>query len=476
MNCPKCGNPVASRKRYCEVCGTDISVYRKIIGISNRYYNSGLEKAKVNDLSGALKDLKKSLEFNKKNIDARNLLGLVYYQMGETVSALSEWVISKNFRSTENDADYYLEKVQDNPQDLDNINQAIKKYNLALASAREQNDDLAIIQLKKVVSLHGNFLRAIHLLSLLYIKTGDYDRARKYLMKAQKIDVANTTTLRYLAEIDQQLQELDGPQKENYWDEEKEKSVAEASHKISFMSSYREDKPNVMAFVNLLIGVVIGIAVVYYLIVPTMKSNIREEYASQTVDYSQELSTKAATITQQDKKIESLERQVNDLQAELENVSLAPVAVEPEEINYDAFFDVWKEYKTLKSKEYSDEELEELALNLWSLDTSGLNDSALSIINDVRDEIYPLAARKIYKKGKSLYDLNDYEAAAGMLEAAVAFSPTNDAAMYYLGKAYQAIDDIDHAVYYYRLMLEKCPNSTLKDYIPQRLHECGVDE
>lgn len=475
MNCPKCGNPVASRKRYCEVCGTDITVYRRIIGISNRYYNSGLEKAKVNDLSGAMRDLKKSLEFNKKNIEARNLLGLVYYQMGETVSALSEWVISKNFKSTENDADYYLGKVQDNPQDLDNINQAIKKYNLALASAREQNDDLAIIQLKKVVSLHGNFIRAMHLLALLYIKTGDYERARKVLLKAQKIDVANTTTLRYLAEIDDQMMMREGD-KENYWDEEKEKSVAEASHKISFISSYREDKPNVMAFVNLLIGVVIGIAVVYYLVVPTMKSNIREEYDAQKVDYSQELSSKSATITQQEKKIDSLEQQVADLQDELQTISDAPVAMVAEEISYDGFFDVWKEYRTLKNKEYSDDELEQLALDIWSLDTEGLNDSALSIVDDLRDDIYPLAARKIYKKGKSLFDLGDYEAATGMLEAAVSFNPTNDAAMYYLGKAYQALEDIDHAVYYYRLMLEKCPNSTLKDYIPQRLHECGIDE
>ena len=29
------------------------------------------------------------------NIDARNLLGLVYFETGEVVEALTEWVISK---------------------------------------------------------------------------------------------------------------------------------------------------------------------------------------------------------------------------------------------------------------------------------------------------------------------------------------------------------------------------------------------
>ncbi|MFW5675645.1 MAG: hypothetical protein ACOCNL_05105, partial [Acetivibrio ethanolgignens] len=64
---------------------------------SNMYYNSGLEKAKVRDLSGAVDALKKSLKLNKMNTRARNLLGLVYYEMGEVVNALSEWVISKHF-------------------------------------------------------------------------------------------------------------------------------------------------------------------------------------------------------------------------------------------------------------------------------------------------------------------------------------------------------------------------------------------
>lgn len=473
MNCPKCGAPVSSRKNYCDSCGSDITVYRRIIRLSNRFYNSGLEKAKVRDLSGAADDLRKSLGFNKKNTDARNLLGLVYYEMGETVAALSEWVISKNFKNEENDADLYLEMVQDNPTELENTNQAIRKYNLALEAAKEQNDDLAIIQLRKVVSLHGNFLRALHLLSLLLIKTGDYDKARKYLLRAKSIDIANTTTLRYLAEIEREDPETDQNQG-NYWDGHENGNAGKG---IEVRSTYREDKPNVMVFVNLLLGVLIGIAVVYYLIVPTIKTNIREEYDSQKVDYSAELSSKTATITQQERKIDSLEKQVAELQEELNNVTVQTIEVEVGAEQYNAFFDAWKAYRTLKASDYTDEELENLALQLWSLDMNGVeNQSALSILNEMRDDIYPKAARKIYKAGKALYDNADYDAAAGMLEAAVAFNGENDAAMYYLGKSYQAVQNYEKAIYYYKMMIEVCPNSTLKEYIPQRLRECGYTE
>ena len=50
---------------------------RKTRVIANSYYNMGLERARLRDLSGAAECLKKSLHFNKYQTDARNLLGLI---------------------------------------------------------------------------------------------------------------------------------------------------------------------------------------------------------------------------------------------------------------------------------------------------------------------------------------------------------------------------------------------------------------
>ena len=55
---------------------------------SNYWYNDGLKKAQIRDLSGAIVSLKRSLQFNRENITARNLLGLVYYGRGEVAEAL----------------------------------------------------------------------------------------------------------------------------------------------------------------------------------------------------------------------------------------------------------------------------------------------------------------------------------------------------------------------------------------------------
>ena len=187
MFCYNCGCHL-SEHDFCTSCGADVSLYKKIMCMSNRFYNDGLEKAGVRDLTGAINSLRQSLKFNKNNIEARNLLGLVYFETGEVVAALSEWVISKNMRPEKNIADDYINMLQSNAARLDAINQTIKKYNQALNYAKQGNDYLAMLQLKNVVAAIPNFVDAYLLMALLSIKGENYDNARTFLDTILKID------------------------------------------------------------------------------------------------------------------------------------------------------------------------------------------------------------------------------------------------------------------------------------------------
>jgi len=180
MICYRCNNEAGSGA-VCPVCGADLGVFVKVRHLSNMYYNDGLQKAEVRNLSGAIISLKKSLRFNKYNIDARNLLGLVYYEMGEVVDALSEWVISKSYQQDDNIAGRYLEELGENRAQLDAINQTIKKYNQALLYCKQDSRDLAIIQLKKVLSLNPRLVRGHQLLALLYLQEDRLEQAKKTL-------------------------------------------------------------------------------------------------------------------------------------------------------------------------------------------------------------------------------------------------------------------------------------------------------
>ena len=187
MFCYNCGCQL-SEHDFCTACGADVGLYKRIMYVSNMFYNEGLERAGVRDLSGAINSLRQSLKFNKSNIEARNLLGLVYFEMGEVVAALSEWVISKNMRPEKNIADDYINMVQSNAARLDSINQTIKKYNQALVYCMQDSKDLAVIQLKKVLSLNPKFIRAHQLLALLYIDSEQWERAQRELRKCMDID------------------------------------------------------------------------------------------------------------------------------------------------------------------------------------------------------------------------------------------------------------------------------------------------
>lgn len=474
MICPYCANNMDSSGDVCEVCGRTVKVYKKLIRRSQCYYNEGLEKAQVRDLSGAVTVLKKSLEINKKNSDARNLLALIYYETGEIVEALSQWVISKNLDPEDNEADYFLEKTQENPTEFENLNQAIKKYNLALSEAKQGHVDLAVIQLRKAISLNGNLIKAIQLLSLLYIQNGDYSKAEKLIAKGLKVDVSNTTLLRYLREISP---EAGAENAGRYFQDDENEENAKKSNGIFATFSYKEDKPSIMPYVNLVIGVLIGALVVYYLIVPTVKKDIRAEYESNKVDYSSELASKQALLTQKDKTISSLNRRVSELEDEVEKNKAKKKENKEKTANYTEFFEAVDKYDRFKSGEYDDEERNELAMLLWKMDDSVVEDEyVVEKIKSMKEEVFGASAKSVYKAGRALYDDGNYEAAEPYMLAAADMDPTYDTALYYVGKVKQALGKMDEAIEAYKHMRDVCPNSTLKEYIPQRLKECGYTE
>ena len=453
MICPNCGSNMSDKRKRCERCSTDLTIYRKVLRASNLFYNNGLARARVRDLSGAIIALRKSLDLDKLNTNARNLLGLIYYEMGETVAALSEWVISKHFQPLNNDADEYIEKVQSNLTKLDSLNQAIKRYNTALGFAKQGSSDLAIIQLKKVVTLNVNFIRAYQLLSLLLMKTGEKEKARKYLLKAGRIDVSNTTTLRYLREMEAPanlLKDLDG------------NPVAEQSNTGSIMpiSSYKEDKPNVMAFVNLVIGVIIGIAVMAFLVIPTIKNNQSSDNSSNYGDTGYSL----AQIQDKDDTISTLQNDKATLTKELEQLQTqidSNVSSVGNTDIYDSLFQATELYLKELDKAESERDFTAIADLLAGMtDAEFNNESSTQLLNRLKESTYPSAAVSHYQKGHELYSNGKYEEALVNLQLAMTLDPTDVDAVYFIARSYHRLGDKVNAAIYYNKVITDFPDSS----------------
>lgn len=201
MKCIRCGRGVGA-DGFCTGCGFSNKHIAKAHNTANYYYNIGLEKVQMRDLSGAEVQLKRALSYNKEHKDARNLLGLVYNEMGEKGKAYIQWRLSSRLSNVEeNVASLYVQEMEEHPAIFEQINETAKKFNLALTYAKQGSDDLAMIQIKKVLSLTPNFVRGHLLFALLHMRAGDNEEAKNDLNNALAVDNYNTTARRYLIEI-----------------------------------------------------------------------------------------------------------------------------------------------------------------------------------------------------------------------------------------------------------------------------------
>lgn len=281
------------RQCFCNNCGANVKIYKKLISTSNALYNRGLERAQVRDLTGAKEDLKNSLKVYKRNIPARNLLGLVYFEMGDVVAALSEWIVSKNYQPEDNVADTYIEAVQKNAGKLDAYNIAFKKYNQSLLYARQGSLDLAIIQLKKVLSIHEKFVSAHLLLALVAIQSNQIELARKELKKVLHIDRGNVLALNYFNETDL----LRGKSADKKSSRISKDAVAYTSGNETIIQPKAvQEGGGRNVVLDILLGMIIGLAVCWFVLAPAKIQSANNAANQQVIEYSDQLEAKTASI------------------------------------------------------------------------------------------------------------------------------------------------------------------------------------
>lgn len=338
--CPHCGAQVR-KNGYCSECYLPLSMLKKAQNTSNYYYNIGYDRASARDLSGAIESLLQALRYNKRNVPARNLLGLIYYEMGEAVQAMSEWVMSINYQQENNLATKYLKELKKDPARLESVDQLARKFNMAIQYAHSEDYDLSILQLKSALSDNPHFVKGYLLLALLYIGTDNYEKARVTLRRVLKIDKANSLAVHYLREmgdteeniIEMRKQNVDndGLLDDDYLEEIVVTEDGRAPKKIEKKNLFQEIKAKKDTSVvrtgqfgqvslakysglYMLLGLVFGVLLFSFFILPGQKKKLLVENEQLIKTYSEELAGKNSTINSLSAEVDSLTKQIDTLQ------------------------------------------------------------------------------------------------------------------------------------------------------------------
>lgn len=438
MECLNCGAPVLANG-HCSNCGLNYKLLEKSYNTSNHYYNLGLDRASVRDLTGAIDALNLALKYNKQNINARNLLGLIYYEMGETVLGLTHWVVSSNYLSDkDNIARRYINEVQADPLKLEEANQLAKQFNMALSHAKQGTKDLAFIQLKRILSNYPHFVKGYLLLALLYMENSNFDKAKKALKRVLRIDKNNTLAIKYLAEMGVAPREIIAIKESSvridvdsaYSDEDQyksdlesfvEKGLEDIDNPDLSIGSYAEVNHNKFNLLYVSVGLILGILAFWLLVLPTKINSANKESRQQQISYSEEISKKNVAIS-------DLENQISDLQKQLEKKDKEKEKQKEEEKDSKEAFDIIK--NNIPSTAY----------------TTLCNESATAINEE------------------------HYEKAIDMCNVALQLKEGDDA-YYYLGMAYLGNQDEEKAKAAFRNIKENYPDSSHLEEISEYLTE-----
>lgn len=413
---------------------------KKIISQSNYWYNDGLRKAQIRDMSGAIVSLRKSLQYNRENITARNLLGLVYYGRGEVAEALVEWIISKNLQPKDNIASDYIKNIQNSSKELGTIDQAVKKYNQCLSYCEQGGEDMAILQLRKVITAHPTFLKAYQLLALLYLQTGQYAKAQPLLRTARKLDTTNELTLRY-------IHELSAVRPKKQQKEEKPKEKAAVEYQMGNETIIQPTKEPVKAvtgkgtLLNILIGVLVGAAVVWFLIAPAAEERKNDYFNKQLIQSSERINALEAQVSAQTRTLDQYRSANANSEEEIQSA-----------INTaDSYENLINAYQSFQSEEYSSEEI---AATLLNINRNALGATGQSRYDEMSAATFPEASEVMYAAGNESYDVGNYQVAIEKYLMVVHMNEGYDSggALLKLGLSYMNQGDHETATKY----LTKC--------------------
>ena len=468
MQCPVCGS-VLPAGGVCPRCHLDTALYQKVRLTAAKLYNKGLSQAREGDLSGAELSLLNSLKFDKRNCEARNLLGLVYYRRGRMADALKHWIISTSLEDANNPARGYIDDLQAHGRALEQANDAVRMFNLARRYLIQGSDDLAMIQLKKAINLSPYLSEARNLLALCYIRAGEENRAIPLLERVLRQDSGNPLA-KHLLEllgrpVREPVREVKKPPREPRAASLRDvppNRAQKALHQKRITEALQTSRRRLLVITPAEIlafglGILITAVVSFTLIFPALSDGKNREISQLTDQLAQSETARTALSEQTNK----LSNETKRLQAQLDEYqNQSDVVVRQTRLT--------QAQSLIGSGDYGN-----AALLLLELDVSDLPAAAQAAYEAAKEASFGPGARSFYQAAMTAYQSGDlttaetnFENALKLANADTDFVPE---ALYYMAYIAESKNEADRAKTYWERIVNEYPESAHGEEARERL-------
>lgn len=440
--CPCCGSQLIENNT-CMTCNRNLKWLRDIAKKSEKAYTLGYQYAKTRNLSMSKAMLLRAVAFNKHNIQARNLLGLVLFELGDIGEALKHWIVSQSIKKEDNLAVTYIKKVQNEPEKLENYKEALVLYNKSLRYLAQDNGDIAVIGLKKAANLLPNFVEAKNLLAACYIHQNQLEKALEQVKQVLQIDIENTRALTYLKEISSI--EISETKPSNQRLHIKASSLSEKNNKPQKIINRGHMLRNAVAY--FVVGAVCMFAVQVGLILPT-KTQTLEADRNTILQAKQDLETKIKNMSEENNnKLLALEEENKKLKNENNQMQASQNKI------------LQKERIQTALQLQSERKWIECAEIIYNISATDLDEENKNLYESMKEEVFRRAADTLYQQGYSAYQNNNTQEAKAAFEKVLLYGPglrSAGDAMYYMGQMEEQSGNKEKAKQYY--------STVLKDY------------
>lgn len=359
-----------------------------------------------------------------------------------------------------------LKKLAENNADIpDSVKNSILLYNKALDSLRMDSEDIAIIELKKAISMNPSFYQAMNLLGVCYFYTKDYSKA--YMM-FEKVIAGEGNSIRAMNYLNLMSSE-DGakipstkskePAKRAEIQEEKESLkeifIMALRRSIDFRAFAAKD------YLKYIVGFLFGIVVVTVIMVYANVGVSGKAVKADKAPLEPNPATNALK-EEYEHKLGKLSDDYSSIRKELDQAS--------EELEYYRNVSKLSEIEKLIAAR----NFEAAADKLVMLKTINFKETERDKYNSLYKDAVPRAAWAVFSEGSNLFYSKRYQDALVKLGKVPVYGTDwayMDITLYYIGVCYKELGDAKNATTTLNRLKETYPASQYSVYADYRLKE-----